>query len=165
MKTLLTAIMFVIALTCGLHASADKTSRGKLRVNSSMVDTNSAGSSLSAGFDTIVAPAPGEIMLKGYDKPLNSRKESLFVSNSSCRDITALKIKLVYCDLSGRTLHETEREIRAEIPAGATRRVEFPSWDTQNSFYYHLGRRPRVDNVTPYAVTCTVVSYVALSAE
>ena len=64
--------------------------------------------------------------------------------------------------MQGRTLHQAVRRVRADIPSGTTRRIQFPSWDTQNSFYYRYSRRPRTANVTPYDVSCKVNSCVTL---
>ncbi len=107
-------------------------------------------------FDTIHAPAPSEVRLSGYDKPLRSRVESLFVTNNLDREIFEIEITLTYTDMQGRTLHETTRKIRADIPSATTRHLQFPSWDTQQSFYYRHSRPPRLANVTPYDVTCKV---------
>lgn len=156
----------LLLLSAALTARADNTLRGKLKVDPRIATATSATPktdtlTTAQRFDTLSSFARTDVRLSGYDKPLNSRKESLFVSNRLDRDITALKIRLVYKDTAGRTLHETEREIRADIPAGATRLVQFPSWDKQNSFFYVKGRRPRVANVTPFDVTCTVVHIVS----
>lgn len=163
----LTTTTLLLLLSSALTARADNTLRGKLKVDPRIATTTSAASktdtlATTQRFDTLSPVARTDVRLSGYDKPLNSRKESLFVSNRLDRDITAIKIRLVYKDTAGRTLHETEREIRADIPAGATRLVQFPSWDKQNTFFYVKGRRPRVANVTPFDVTCTVVHIVSL---
>lgn len=149
-------------LTAAMPAHADKTLRGRLKPNPEMVGNSAAGDSCCAApFDTVRVVSQSDIRLSGYDKPLNSRKESLFVTNKTGRELTAVGIRLTYTDMSGRMLHEEVRFIRADIPAGDTRRVEFPSWDRQCSFYYHKGRQPRVANVTPYKVSCKVTGYVS----
>lgn len=160
------AITALLLLTV-LPLRADKTLRGKLRPVAGSLRATSAQTSDSATspFDTIAAPSPETVRLSGYDKPLGSRVESLFVSNRLDRDIIALEITLTYRDLQGRTLHETTRRVRADIPAAATRRIQFPSWDTQNSFYYRHSRRPRTANVTPYDVSCTVSRCVTAPPE
>ncbi|MDE6121955.1 MAG: hypothetical protein K2F76_01830, partial [Duncaniella dubosii] len=113
----------------GHKACAEKTLRGKLKVEKTQSNENDR----QFAFDTITAVSQTDVRLSGYDKPLNSRKESLFISNNTEREITAVEIRMTYKDMQGRMFHETERLLRADIPAGATRRVEFPSWDTQNS--------------------------------
>lgn len=158
-------ILLASLLLTATEIHAEKTLRGKLRTKTGLNNgqKQTAMDTAAAAFDTIRPVPQSDICLSGYDKPLNSRKESLFVSNRLPHEITALEIRLTYSDMADRMLHETVREIRADIPGGTTRRIEFPSWDRQNSFYYHKGRKPRVDNVTPYKVSCTVISYVTPS--
>ena len=156
---LLIIILAVWAFMPGHKACAEKTLRGKLKVEK----TRNNGTGRQFAFDTITAVSQTDVRLSGYDKPLNSRKESLFISNKTEREITAVEVRMTYKDMQGRMLHETERLLRADIPAGATRRVEFPSWDKQNSFYYHKGRQPRVANVTPYSIECSVLRYFSPS--
>lgn len=161
-------ILLASLLLTAPESHAEKTLRGKLRTKTGL---NTGQQQMKPQMDTIVVfdtirpSSQSDIRLSGYDKPLNSRKESLFVDNRLPHEITALEIRLTYSDMTGRMLHETVREIRADIPAGTTRRIEFPSWDRQNSFYYHKGRKPRVDNVTPYKVSCTVISYITPSTD
>lgn len=150
-----------IAATTVMETHAQKTLRGRLRPKT-VITSNENRKGEELRFDTITVSSQTDIRLSGYDKPLNSRKESLFVSNKLPCEIVGLNIRLTYSDMSGRTLHETIREIRADIPSGTTRRIEFPSWDKQNSFYYYGGRQPRVANVTPYKVACNVISYIVM---
>lgn len=155
--SLLTAIIILLTAPA---VNGEKTLRGKLRPNPEMVTNKGGKVDRQAVFDTVRVTSQTDIRLSGYDKPLNSRKESLFVTNHLSRDITAIELRLNYTDMSDRQLHETTRIIRADIPAGATRRVDFQSWDKQNSFYYHRSRQPRSTNVTPFKVSCTVTAYV-----
>ena len=153
--------MTVIALLLTAPAvNGEKTLRKKLRPNPEMVRENGEKEMTQAVFDTVCVTSQADIRLSGYDKPLNSRKESLFVTNKLPRDITAVELRINYTDMSGRQLHEVTRTIRADIPAGTTRRIDFQSWDKQNSFYYHKSRQPRSANVTPFKVDCTVTAYV-----
>ena len=98
--------------------------------------------------------------LRPDDKPLNSRTESLFITNRLDRELTEVTLRLSYSDAKGRMLHEATRKLRVIIPSGATRRVEFPSWDRQQTFYYLHGRKPRTANVSPFDVACKVESAV-----
>lgn len=150
----------LLLLSAALTAHADNTLRGKLKVNPQITITPDTLET-TRQFDTIAPITRTDVRLSGYDKPLNSHKETLIVSNRLNRNITALKIRLIYKDTTGRTLHETEREIRTDIPAGATRLIQFPSWDKQNTYFYIKGRRPRIANVTPFDVTCTVIHIVS----
>ena len=159
---LLTVFLSILLAGALTEANAEKTLRGRLRPKA--VGTTSVEKKVQKiRFDTIAVTSQADIRLSGYDKPLNSRKESMFVSNKLPCRIVGLNIRLSYSDMSGHTLHEEVIDLHDDIPAGATRRVEFPSWDRQNSFYYYRGRQPRVANVTPYRVTCMVISYITMT--
>lgn len=151
----------LLFLLPALSLRADRTLRGKLRP-ATTAGTGKQTNTNTAIFDTIVSPTSEKVRLNGYDKPLNSRLESLFVTNSLKSDIIALKITLTYTDLRGRTLHKTTRLVKTDIPVGSTRRIQFQSWDTQNSFYYRHSRRPRTANVTPYDVSCQVDTCITI---
>lgn len=143
---------------------SDNTLRGKLKPAAKPVTAaDTVKAAAAEPFDTIAAPSPSLVRLSGYDKPLRASSETLFVTNRLADEILQLSIKLVYTDMSGRQLHERDAEVRVAIPAGATRRVKLKSWDTQKSFYYYLGQKPKVDAVTPYKVKCTVNSCVVKS--
>ena len=162
--TVIAALLLPILLAA-LPLRADRTLRGRLRTDAAAMAGQPESDSARLRFDTIRTPRPEEVRLSGYDKPLASRVESLFVTNGLNRDICGLEIILTYTDLQGRTLHEATRRIRTDVPAGTTRRVQFPSWDTQNSFYYRHSRRPRTANVTPYDVTCRVTRYILIPSD
>jgi hypothetical protein len=151
-------LAFFIALAAfSVTGWGDNTLRGKLKAAGARVEHDTVA---PAPFDTIVAPGAEVVRLSGYDKPLRSSAETLFVSNGLEVAIEQLAVRIVYSDMSGRQLHERVVELRVHVPAGATRQVRFKSWDTQKSFYYHRGQRPRVDAVTPYSVNCMVNSCV-----
>ena len=124
MKHLPIVTILALLLLTALPLRADRTLRGKLRpvAGSTRGATVEKPDSAAAVFDTIPSPAPETVRLSGYDKPLGSRVESLFVSNRLDRDIIALEITLTYRDLQGRTLHEATRRMRADIPASSSRR-------------------------------------------
>lgn len=113
-------------------------------------ETIAAAQSPCATLDSII-PEPGTIGIYGYDKPLQATRESIFVTNDTDLDIQALKLRITYLDSSGRQLHEISRRIPADIPSRSTRKIDFPSWDTQKSFYYKDSRRPRTSAI-PYDV-------------
>lgn len=141
-------------------SQADNTLRGnKLRVANPDLLKSSSGLLKASKSDTIFSPSPESITLSGYDKPLNSMKESMLVTNNTEHSIITLRIEIVYMDLSGRELHSSIVDINTSIPGGRTRKVIFPSWDTQKSYYYHLGKKPRTNNVTPYSVKCNIIYY------
>jgi hypothetical protein len=110
--------------------------------------------------DTI-AIAPTAVKLAGYDKPMNARAETVFATNTTADDITAMRLTLRYTDLSGRQLHRRSLWIRTDIPAGETRLLSWPTWDRQQSFYYRLSRKPRAQS-TPYDVEARVDSLIVV---
>lgn len=106
--------------------------------------------------DTLPCAFADSIMLAGYDKPLRSRRESLFVTNRSPWRLTRLKLVITYLDTDERQLHEREVETAADIPSGATRMVTFPSWDRQLAFVYIHSEQPRRSRAIPYSVKVKV---------
>ena len=109
----------LLTLLPALPLRADKTLRGKLRTAATAKSENVPPAAETA-FDTICAPAADRVRLSGYDKPLGSRVESLFVSNSLGTGISEIEITLDYTDMQGRTLHQAVRRVRADIPSGTT---------------------------------------------
>lgn len=109
--------------------------------------------------DTVIA-TPGQITVSGYDKPLRSYGESFFVTNATRQRLSAVIFDIQYLDLQGRQLHNRRATVAADIPAGETRRVDISSWDKRQTFYYHLGPKPRTRGVTPFAVRITPVAFV-----
>lgn len=110
--------------------------------------------------DTVGGEAADSVIafvgLSGYDKPLRSRRESLFVTNRSARTLSGLEIEIAYSDMSGRSLHRRPVTVAVDLPPGETKRVEFGSWDSQQSFYYHRSPRPSKAQATPYDVKCRI---------
>ena len=151
MRKTVCLIVALIALAAALetHARKQRTTRGGIG-RRQPTETKSP-----APTDTFFIPDSGAVSLYGYDKPLRSRKETLFVANNSGHDITGVAITTQYVDGKGRRFHQTKRRLRVEIPSGETRRVDYPSWDTQQSFYYVGSRRPRT-SATPYEVRLSV---------
>lgn len=155
MRLLLLLLTIALAVILSLEGvRGDNTLRRNLKV------APSAPSEREAVIpDTLRQPA--DIILSGYDKPLTASREVLLVTNNSPRTITGLRVSITYLDLSGRELHTALVDLDIVVPPDATRRVTFPSWDTQKSFYYHLGKKPRTANVTPYSVNCRVIHTLA----
>lgn len=94
---------------------------------------------------------PSKVRFAGYDKQINAHKESFHVINDSQLCLRKVKIKIVYKDMKGRMLHSRFVAFPCYIPAGETRKIDISSWDTQNSFYYHLSNEPKKD-ASPYKV-------------
>lgn len=107
----------------------------------------------AAQLDSIAADT-ANIKFSGYDKPLRASKETVFVTNNSGHNIRAVSFTSQYVDTSGRQLHRISRKINTDIPTGETRRIDFKSWDVQNSFYYVGSRRPRTSAI-PYDIRIT----------
>ena len=151
-----------IAALCVQAATPKVSTRrnvGKSAAASPAVRT-SAALSHAADFDTLrIAPRDTlcPVRAAGYDKPLNSRYETLHLSNlTDSLTILAVGLRIDYIDLDGRTLHSRTAEVRTVIPPLSTRLGRFRSWDSQQSFYYVNGRRPRTDRVTPYDIALSI---------
>ena len=162
-RTVLAILSLLTSLAIVLCTSADvmaeKTSRGKLKPVRSLVEPDKTD---SVSCDTIFSPSDASVLLSGYDKPLHSSVESIFVSNRLDKEVSEITLRIVYTDTQGRQLHEVTRSLPASVPPGETRRLQFSSWDRQNTFYYVGGRKPRTANVSPYDVKCFVNKVVVL---
>lgn len=143
--------------------SADNTLRRRLKAaTTETVARDSLTETSAMEFDTICQPDSLPLRLAGYDKPLTSSTETIFLTNGLDLEISEIEIELTYIDMSDRQLHKSVRRIRQSIPAGETRQLRFKSWDSQKSFYYHLSRRPRTSGVTPYKVKAVITSVITL---
>lgn len=163
MRLLTLPVIALILLSDPSVVKADNTLRRNLKVAHPETLTAAPQAVPAVAADTIRQPA--DIILSGYDKPLTASREVLLVTNNSSRTITGLRVAITYRDLSGRELHTAVVDLDIMVPPDATRRVTFPSWDTQKSFYYHLGKKPRTANVTPYSVNCRVIHSLILPPE
>ncbi len=124
------------------------------------VNKSEAAYRLSYPTNDTITVTDAEVRLSGYDKPLRATRESLFVTSSLSDTIHALRLRLDYYDMSGRRLHSRDIDIKADIPPSETRSVNFKSWDTQKSFYYHLGAKPRSGTATPYDVKAHIIHII-----
>ncbi|MDE7427313.1 MAG: hypothetical protein K2M79_05890 [Muribaculaceae bacterium] len=112
--------------------------------------------------DTVqcLIPAAGELVVSGFDKLLNARKESFFITNTGSECVHEVTITVTYLDTDGRMLHKAQHSLTLDLPVGETRRVQIPSFDTQGVFYYYLSDVPRTRRAaTPFKVKITVDSY------
>lgn len=136
-------ILCAIAINC----SAQRTTRKNLKpINNHAVTI--------AG-DTIRDISANLLKITGYDKPLNSNKETFFASNNGTSTITAMNITFNYFDSQNRQLHSASHAIECSIPPGETRQLSVSSWDKQKSFFYYRSAKPR-RKATPYSVTHTI---------
>lgn len=138
-----------VALTA-TSAKKQRTTRGSLRADN--VET-------SVSPDSLIPLRSTDISLAGYDKPLRTRRETIFATNTSpdSLSVKSIKLTITYRDSRGRQLHRRSVWIEAEIPPGQTRQLSFPSWDKQQSFYYRLSRQPH-SAATPYDITAVADS-------
>lgn len=131
-----------------LASAADAEARKRTTIRKIVAPEAAAAQTDSVAADTL------NIIFSGYDKPLRASKETVFVTNNSDRNIRAVSFTSQYVDTSGRQLHRVSRKITVDIPTGETRRIDFKSWDVQNSFYYIGSRRPRTSAI-PYDIRIT----------
>lgn len=147
-------------LATATHALADRTTRrGTLRPDPDRVDALRAPAADTLGI------TGADVTVSGYDKPLRSACEAMFLTNASQLDITGVELEIHYFDLQGRELHHRTVWVECDLPPQATRRVECRSWDRQHTFYYSKGPKPGVDRVTPYEVRVRPLRAVAALRE
>ncbi|MDE6415807.1 MAG: hypothetical protein K2K68_02120 [Duncaniella sp.] len=143
--------LLIILTALGLRA--DDTTRERLQRRAA-----TAQSSVTVA-DSIPALG-GEIAITGYDKPLDSRRETFHVTSSMPDTITGLILRLTYTDVAGRRLHEETRSVSCVIPPYDTRLVSIPSFDRQCRYFYARGKQSRASGVTPFEVTILPVTIV-----
>ncbi len=78
-----------------------------------------------------------DIIFSGFDKKLSSDNESFFITNKTDRVLTAIELEIEYLTPDGRQLDKKFHDLRCNIPAGETRKIDIKTWDKQHSFYYH----------------------------
>lgn len=108
-------------------------------------------------YDTIAAPGIDRVEVKGYDKPLRSRRETFFTTNTGTATIRRIAFTISYYDLDKHLLHRTSHNVGADIPPGETRMIGVRSWDVQQAFYYTrstVGHKSA--KATPYDVEIAV---------
>lgn len=156
-----------LAALIGVEVNAAEQRRRTTRKNLRLAPANITAT--VAAPDTIlvdsIATADGEapIRLSGYDKPLRSPRESLFVTNNTTLDIDGIVLALDYFDKSGRKIHSRSVTVRCDLPKGQTRKIDFASWDIQQSFYYKLSPQPRRDGASPYDIRCHATAIIVPS--
>lgn len=101
---------------------------------------------------------PDSIGFRGYDKPCNSRVETMLILNGSEAPVNGVEFCITYLDMKGRMLHRRNVYCNCDIPAGETRSIEFKSWDKQQTYYYHLSGEPR-RSAAPYRVEVEPLSF------
>lgn len=111
----------------------------------------------SPSVDTIAGVRADRLVsISGYDKPLRTSRESVFMTNNDSSAIMSLSFTIGYFDMQGRMIHKAQHRLNVDIPPYETRQLTFPSWDRQQSFYYHRSTPPRRVSATPYEVKISV---------
>lgn len=151
LMTLTQRITTLLLIAVAISATAQRTTRRGLCAS----DTSTAIATAAA--DTLHTPQPDSVKISGYDKPLRSSYETMFVTNKSALPISGMRLQLEYFDTSGRILHSRQCDVAADIPSGTTRQISLRSWDRQKSFYYLLSTPPRKADATPYDVRCSII--------
>lgn len=147
-----TAILLILSIAIGaieMQARKQRTTRTGINGRSATAEA------VVEPVDSFAIPDSADVLLYGYDKPLRSRTETVFIANNTEHDIKAVSITTQYLDSKGRQFHQSHRRIAVDIPAGETRKVDYPSWDKQQSFYYVGSKRPR-SSASPYSVAQSV---------
>lgn len=136
-------IMFFILAAGYLHACAHtKTTRHNLKA--------ARHATVSADASKLT-PATDSLTISGYDKPLRSGQETLFVTNHSRSEISLVSVTITYTSVNGEMLHQRSINIPCAIPEGETRQLAFRSWDKQQAYYHHTTRViPRSPKAIPY---------------
>ena len=137
MRYLLLIMAIAMLAVTSAHARKQSTTRNVRHATTALLQVGPSR-------DTIAVTGTA-VRLSGYDKPLRATRESMFVTSSLDDTIRALRV------------HSRDVDITADIPPADTRCVDFKSRDTQKSFYYHLGPKPRRGTATPYKVEAHVV--------
>lgn len=109
MARILVVLTVIAALVCGGDAWARRTTRSKLK-------TPEVQSLPGAE----IPVRTGMITVQGYDKPLRSRYETMFVTNHTDSTVTAVRMRLQYISMDGDTIHEAVRVVKCQMPPKAT---------------------------------------------
>lgn len=150
----ITALLIFVAVCACVWAQS--TTRRHLRV-APVAAAAAAAPVVAPTADTVASPPDHAVDISGYDKPLRSRRESMFVSNNGSAELGGIAFTLVYSDAAGRQIHSTRQHLPTAIPPGQTRQLSFKSWDLQMSFYYiHSAVPARSPRAMPYDVAISV---------
>lgn len=95
-----------------------------------------------------------KIRFTGYDKKINSSRESFFITNNNARTLAGVELTIDYLTEDGRQLHQRTQTLDCLVPSGETRKIDIRSWDNQNSFYY-IKSAPNRTTGTPFIVRFT----------
>lgn len=152
--------LFILALSSLLltaYAAPDSRTRTTRKSLKPSAEVEVSDSGKPSG-TPVISPSVHDVSVKGYDKPLRSRRETFFVTNNyPSQTIRSLVFTATYLDTSGRMLHRRSEKVDCEIPPAQTRQIGVKSWDTQQNFYFVRSTvSSRAEQATPYDVTITV---------
>lgn len=103
-----------------------------------------------------VAQLADSITFAGFDKPLQSTRETFFVTNNTPIPIAWIALDITYLDMDGRMLHRREVRIDIDLPQGETRLASVKSFDLQKSLYYHRSHTSKRSTAIPFTVEIAV---------
>lgn len=145
-------LILVVALAVSLSLWAQKTTRSKLKSDSSAM----AAQISAAAADTLRLDS-GQVTVSGYEKSLRATVESFFITNHTADSLAEVSLTIEYRDMNGRQLHQRTEAVKLSLPPGSTRMARISSWDKQKVWYYYLTVPTRTRNYqsTPYRVAIT----------
>lgn len=151
MLTLLVALLGITALT------AQNLTRRPGRGTSSRPKV--AATVAPAPADTLPAAYADSLSISGFEKPLRSRHETFFVTNSSGSHVGSVEVEIDYRDLQGRQLHRAVHTVYCDLPPGQTRRLQVPAMDREGLMYYRLSPVPRgARHATPFDAVIRILT-------
>lgn len=136
------AVLFLLPLS----ARKINTKRTNLHLRQAIEDD-----SMAEILDTITSDTIPFIRFCGYEKSLRATSETLFIQNLSDSTILRTVFTIRYYDTSDRLIHSRPVSRYVNIPPRETRRIDIPSWDKQQSYFFLNGPQPR-KSATPYTV-------------
>lgn len=102
-----------------------------------------------------------DVKFSGYDKHATANKESIHIVNGSSHTLKSVSLEIIYKDMNGRMLHSREIVLNCDIPPSETRKIDFPTWDSQHSFYYYRSNEPK-RAASPYKIQISPRSFTIL---
>ena len=156
MKRILIFILLILALpTMSQAQRKQSTTRHNLRADKSLTACDTTN--IEPKIIITVEDSDTTYRLSGFDKPLNSLYETMFLTNNSGNDLVGIYFTIEYLDRSGRQFNKVTRSLHVDIPAGETRQLRWGSWDRQQSFFYVGSRNPRI-RATGFDIKCRIDS-------
>lgn len=154
-----TAALIAVVMMCAVGASAQKTTRRNLQAAPvAAADSTASAYNAAAVADTLRGEtAVRAVAVTGYEKPLRSTKETMFIANRlTDATVTAVIMTIDYSDMRGHQLHRRTLTVPVDIAPGQRRLATVRSWDHNKLFYYHINTPRTTGQATPYSVRITV---------